>query len=254
MKKKIIQIAGTIVVLVLFVTTYRLFCSIGLVEVHSENGISIYMPDTTHSEEASKLSNYLRSQIQEVDKKFEPNVSIYFCESLTEFHIKALSINTPLAVNRTPLKTIFVRPCDLSTMKIAPRESVLSERNIREVMLHEVMHCYEWETLGVLDFYRIKFTAKWKFEGFCDYVAGSSTFPIDKGLQIFLSKDCYGFVTENHIESEYFYFVSRLRTDYLLRYKQITQDDYWSTSYDEEQLDSEIRKALSDSIYMFPNL
>ena len=88
-------------------------------------------------------------------------------------------------------------------------------------------------------------------EGFCDYFAGSSSFPIDKGLRIYLGDDSYEYVTSNEIEPEYFYFVSRLRTDYLLGYKKISADDYWSTGYDENQLDEEIRTALKEKKYIF---
>jgi hypothetical protein len=58
-------------------------------------------------------------------------------------------------------------------------------------------------------------------------------------------------VTSNEIKPEYFYFVSRLRTDYLFNFKKIKESDYWSTKYDEDQLDDEIRQALKEKIYAF---
>ena len=94
-------------------------------------------------------------------------------------------------------------------------------------------------------------TENWKIEGFCEYHSASSSFPPDKGLRIFIGEDSYDFVTSNEIKPEYFYFVSRLRTDYLLNFKKVSESDYWSTKYDENQLDDEIRQALKEKRYTF---
>ena len=72
------------------------------------------------------------------------------------------------------------------------------------------------------------------------------------GLKATLIRPCDW--TKNSIEPrkpEYFYFVSRLRTDYLLNFKKVSESDYWSTKYDEDQLDDEIRQALREKRYAF---
>ena len=237
------------VLVILFLLSYRFLCGVGLEKVYSEGDVSIYMPDKKYSVVASRLAGYVNYRLSEIDKDFEPNYSIYFCKSLTEFHIKALSLNTPLASNRVPFKSIFVRPIDFDAMAIAPRKSVLAERKVRDVMVHEVVHCYEWRKLGAVQFYLKVFNEKWKIEGFSEYVAGISTFSFDKGISIFVGFDSYDFVVENEVEAEYFYFVSRLRTDYLLGCKKISIDEYWSTKYDEKQLDDEIRNAIATGAY-----
>ena len=45
------------------------------------------------------------------------------------------------------------------------------------------------------------------------------------------------------------YFVGRLRTDYLLNFKKIQEDEYWRTSYDVDKLDEEIRVVLRSGEY-----
>ena len=250
-KKLVKWLIEPVIVIIVAIFAYYFACGIGLEKVYSDKGISIYMPDEKNSEEARSLATYVSSKISGIDKDFQPNVSVYFCNSLTEFHFKILSVNTPLASNRVPLKTIFFRPCNLSTMIIEPRVPILKERNIRDVMLHEVVHNYEWQKLGVVGFYWKSFREKWKMEGFPEYVVSASSFPIDRGLSIFIGEDSYDFVTGNEVEPEYFYFVSRLRTDYLLRHKSIGEDEYWSTRYDEDKLDEEIRQALGNGNYHF---
>ena len=212
------------------------------------------MSDEKNSEEIKNLAVYVSSKISGIDKDFQPNISVYFCNSAIEFHLKTLSMNTPLAVNRVPLKTIFFRPCDLSTMTIEPREPILVDRKVHDVMLHEVVHNYEWQKLGVVGFYWKSFREKWKIEGFSEYIADVSSFPINKGIAIFKGDDSYDFVVKNNVVPEYFYFISRLRTDYLLKYKGISIEEYWSESYDEDKLDKEIRQAITDSTYIYPKL
>ena len=51
----------------------------------------------------------------------------------------------------------------------------------------------------------------------------------------------------------YFYFTSRLKTDYLLGYKKVPFDEFIDTEYDEELLEEEIRTALKKEEYKFPS-
>ena len=178
-------------------------------------------------------------------------ISVYLCRTMAEFQIKAIAIGKPLALSRTGLKATFFRPCDWAKNSIEPRKTELLPRSLSSVLLHEALHHYEREKLGAVRFFTKMRSENWKIEGFCEYHSTSSSFPIDKGLRIFSGEDNYDFVTSNEIKPEYFYFVSRLRTDYLLNFKKVNENDYWSTKYDEDQLDDEIRQALKEKRYAF---
>ena len=73
-------------------------------------------------------------------------------------------------------------------------------------------------------------------EGMAEYVANSSSLKVDIGMQMFENA-----VYENldmDIQKDFFtdYFVGRLRSDYLLNYKNIPFEEFWSTNYDETVL------------------
>ena len=250
-KRIIITALAILAVLLLLAPAYRLACGIGLKKIYSYNGISIYADDVRYKEEAKRMAETLRSQLLEVDSEYSPNISVYLCRTMAEFHIKAIAIGKPLALSRTGLKATFFRPCDWAKNSIEPRKTELLPRSLSSVLLHEALHHYEKEKLGAVRFFIKMRSENWKIEGFCEYHSTSSSFPIDKGLRIFSGEDNYDFVTSNEIKPEYFYFVSRLRTDYLLNFKKVNENDYWSTKYDEDQLDDEIRQALKEKRYAF---
>lgn len=89
----------------------------------------------------------------------------------------------------------------------------------------------------------------WKCEGFSDYVANNSTLRIPLGVRMFM-EGRYSDEALN-INEAFFtnYFVGRLRTDYLLGYKHVPEDEYWDTDYDVAKLDEEIRQALKAGEY-----
>lgn len=250
-KRIIITALASVAVLLLLAPTYRLACGIGLKKVYSDNGITIYADGVEHTEKAKQMAETLRSQLLEVDSNYSPKISFYFCRTIIGFQIKAIAIGKPLALSRTGLKATFFRPCDWAKNSIEPRKPELLPRSLSSVLLHEALHHYEREKLGAVRFFIKMRSENWKIEGFCEYHSASSSFPTDKGLRIFSGYDNYDFVTNNEIKPEYFYFVSRLRTDYLLNFKKVGKDDYWSTKYDEYQLDEEIRQALKEKRYTF---
>ena len=247
----IFTVLEILAVLLLLAPVYRLACGIGLKKAYSQNGITIYADGVGHKEEAKQMAETLRIQLSEVDSEYSPKISIYFCRTMAEFHIKAIAIGKPIALSRTNLKATLFRPCDWTKNSIEPRKPELLQRSLTSALLHEALHHYEREKLGAIRFFIKMRSENWKIEGFCEYHSATSSFPIDKGLRIFSREDNYDFVTSNEIKPEYFYFVSRLRTDYLLNFKKVKESDYWSTKYDEDQLDEEIRQALKEKIYAF---
>ena len=49
----------------------------------------------------------------------------------------------------------------------------------------------------------------------------------------------------------YFYFISRLRTDFLFNYKKINEEKFWKTDFNLEKLDNEIRECIKTNQYYF---
>ena len=258
MNKKILKKTGVIVlevlvILVLICPIYNLICGIGLKKIYTKENISIYAENAQSQDVASRLVDTLLMKFKSFDASYKPDCSIYFCNSDIEFRIKSIVLSEamPTARTRPNLRTILVRPCNWESGIYLPSGPEIDTCSISSIVMHEILHCYEYDKLGIVRYAIKHFSEDWKLEGFCDFIAARSAFHIDKGLRIFTGADDYDYVTKNKIRSAYSYFIYRLRADYLLRYKRITQDEYWSTRYDEDKLDEEIRQALGNGNYHF---
>ena len=121
-RRIIITVLEILAVLLLLGPVYRLACGIGLKKLYSNNGITIYADDVRYKEEAKQMAETLRVQLLEVDSSYSPKISVYFCRTMAEFHIKAIAIGKPLALSRTGLKATLLRPCDWVKNSIEPRK------------------------------------------------------------------------------------------------------------------------------------
>ena len=128
-------------------------------------------------------------------------------------------------------------------------DSCFAPYYVDQLISHEMSHIYQYERFGLFKCYYMSFFEMWKCEGFSDYVANNSTLRVPLGKRMFMegrySDDALG-VSESFFTN---YFVGRLRTDYLLGYKHVPEDEYWETDYDVEKLDEEIRQALKAGEY-----
>lgn len=139
---------------------------------------------------------------------------------------------------------------DLKKGTVEARSELLNERPISSVLAHELAHSYEQQQLGLVKYKYKCFKEKWKIEGFAEYVSETSSFPTKKALKVFTKGDD-NYVKDNDLEDEYFYFVSHLKTDYLLSFKNISLDDFWKTEYDADTLESEIKQAMKEKKYTY---
>ena len=112
-----------------------------------------------------------------------------------------------------------------------------SKKQNISIIIHELVHSYEYDKYG-----RSK-DEKWKSEGFAEF--HSNPFYPD----IYEFNDKFLQSIEDDTDIGFFYFLGRLRTDYLLRHKGIPEDEYWDTKYDTDKLDDEIREALQSGEY-----
>ena len=85
----------------------------------------------------------------------------------------------------------------------------------------------------------------WKEEGYCDYIAHTSTFNIQEGIKIFKNN-------QDNNSNKYKYFIYRLRMTYLLNVKKESLDNILNTKYDSKTLDNEIKDNL-DKINLINN-
>ena len=112
-----------------------------------------------------------------------------------------------------------------------------SRKQDMSIIVHELVHSYEYDKYGR------SIDEKWKVEGFAEFHSNPFCPDIYELNNKFMQR------TKEDIDVVFFYFLGRLRTDYLLRHKGIPENEYWDTEYDTDKLDDEIREALQNGEY-----
>lgn len=183
-------------------------------------------------------------------------VTIIIVKDRHSFRKRTAHLNSlALGVSLWPFSTIMLMPPDFKTMKQPATEDGFIDRPAASVWAHELCHFWQRESRGWLTGLYDNWFNKWKSEGFADYVAGSSSFHVGQGKKIFIenAEEHDNLTTDEGIwGNTYFYFLSRLRTEYLMNEKGLSQQEFWNVDYDEEELavlDNEIRSALANGTF-----
>ena len=189
------------------------------------------------------------------DKGFplpKSNYSVYLCKSSTEFKIKSITFSNGVrGKNFQFLDRMYIQEADIANDEVQAVSPALNKRTLSGTVAHELTHSYQQEKLG---FFKYRTAPNWKLEGMADYVANQSSAKTADALPLFLNGETYSDTIncdKKIWEGVYFYFVSRLRVDYLFTYKKMSEDEFWNTDFDLEKLDSEIRTAIKQGGYIF---
>lgn len=217
----------------------------------SSHGINIYISKSYMKEE--KDSVYIRHIVDEAIQRLkgknitesEWNINAYFYYTNDEWDRKSLYYMTDNHA-KTHAYLNFMMYCSASLVenKISNYGSI---RDLSETMAHELTHVYEYKKLGFLKYLYNRVLCNWKIEGFSDYIAGRTNIKFSEEMNKF---------ENNYPDSSTFYtdyFLGHLRTDYLIRHRGISEDEYWNTNYNIEKLDNEIRQAIKNNEYKFEN-
>lgn len=212
-------------------------------------GIEWYLPEDSGAtkDELLAITNDVHNllQVKGIETK-DFNVNVIICGSTKEFLWKSLVWDDQtLGVTRWLLGNTTINKSSIKNDKMDLNDSKLSE-----TIAHELCHIYLSKKLSLLDFILLK---AWKDEGFAEYISEHSTLDIEKGLSLFMTNNKAEIEKTDRDKILYFYFTSRLKTDFLLDYKKVPFDDFIDTEYDEELLEEEIRTALKKGEYKFPS-
>lgn len=228
-------------------------------KVYEKNRISVYFDSDYPKSDTTCLLPVLDRSLALLREKgisCEKNINLVFYYHIEEYNSKVSCFKTnnknieqsranTYIIGRTSMFSA-VRFCDdvMDGQEPMDMSEYFSIKPASSTIAHELCHIYEYEKLGIMKFYECSMDEEWKIEGFADYIAKKSSLKEDKGIEIFMRGD-KGYVGERDI----LYFFGRLRTDYLLRYKGIPENEYWDTKYDTDKLDDEIREALRSGEY-----
>ena len=84
--------------------------------------------------------------------------------------------------NSLPLiDNILVNKADLATDKVYIPRSYHDSRSLSGVIAHETAHLFIRRRYGTL---AATLMPRWKNEGYCEYIAGDSTIPLDEGIRL----------------------------------------------------------------------
>lgn len=241
------KFALAIPIVILLFTIYVQCTKIGTVLTLDANGIKWYISQNIDytKEELQKIAGTVTLSLHKkgIETK-DFDVTLVLCNSTQEFLWKALVWDETIqGVTRCFFKTTIVNKSSISQNKMDSNDNKLSD-----VIAHELCHIYLSKKLSLLDY---TFLESWKNEGYCEYISEHSTLDIEKGLSLFMTNNQAEIEKTDRDKILFFYFTSRLKTDYLLDYKKVPFDDFIDTEYDEELLEEEIRNALKKGEYKF---
>lgn len=241
------KIALAIPVAVLLVVLYVQCTKIGSDLMLETSGIKWYVSDDgATKDDIQAISDIVNKTLS--DKGIDPSdfdVNLILCNSTNEFLWKALVWDANnQGITRHLFDNIVINKSSIKENKMEGFEN----SSLSDVVIHELCHIYLSKRLSQWDAY---FMESWKNEGFCEYIAEHSTIGVENGLSLFLANDKSEIEKTDHIKTLYFYFTSRLKTDYLLGHKRVPFEEFVNTEYDEEALESEIRKDLMNEEYEY---
>jgi hypothetical protein len=170
-------------------------------------------------------------------------ISIMFCHDHASYKFLACNPfedSIGFKRNLSPFNVITVNKTSFTEMTAFGGAKENNARKLSRLLVHEATHAFS-KKRGLVGF----FTPAWKDEGICEYAAGESSFPVQKGWQHFLA--------DEHVKARsYTYFLYRVAVTYMrdvegLSFSAIVADK----RKQQEVLDSARRHVQESGSYLF---
>ena len=162
----------------------------------------------------SKLKTIIDNAIklQERAKVYDENIKqrVFINDSFKLYGFQSAFLNRE-AFGITYLNLggiIYINKADIdNNITYSPREK-FNKRSLHDIIAHESTHVYLRNKLG---FFKEMFMSHWEKEGFCEYVASSSSYPLKKGLYNLQNN-----ITDEKSSASYKYFKARMAMTYMI--------------------------------------
>jgi hypothetical protein len=251
MNKKFRNIVTISWIVLLSIAAYymiHLFFIAGTTKIGTIDNLKVYTTTgTVYKNDIAQILDSCIVLLRQNNIYTKSNGRIILCTSADQYSRKVFFIHrNSLGINQPLFRTIIMAPADFKNNRYSKSDERLINRSLSDAIVHEITHTYIHEKMGFFQHTKTRMFQNWKIEGFCEYVANSSSFDIEKGKRIFLGD----IQLENEMldsrlmKITYFYFKSRLRADFLLSYKGLTFDEFFNTKFDVNELEDEIRQKL----------
>tara|TARA_R110002072_G_scaffold80930_1_gene185554 strand:+ start:239 stop:934 length:696 start_codon:yes stop_codon:yes gene_type:complete len=159
---------------------------------------------------------------------------VYLCQPNWKRHLLAPGSSDALALNRRLLATIVVNGGDVEKDTIRSSGSPDLERSLSGVLAHEATHTLIREHLGLVKSLRLP---SWVNEGYCDYVAGESTFPLARARAMIREG-------ESDPSNLFFYARAHLLVQHLLEHEGWSVSDLFERRISADEVEERLRARL----------
>jgi hypothetical protein len=134
---------------------------------------------------------------------------------------------------------VFIPKADIANDRALPEQwkpTDTRERPLSSTIAHELEHDLNAEYLGRLSYWRLRRNANWADEGYCDYIARSSSISLEDGVRS---------VLQTPYETKGLsYFRSRLMVAHLINEQHMSIKDIFRNPPDAHQVSDEVVEEL----------
>ena len=123
------------------------------------------------------------------------------------------------------INNVMINKSDTAVDRVYINRAENNSRSLSGVIAHEVVHLFIRQRYGAL---QAALMPTWKNEGYCEYIAGDSTIPLEEGMRRW---------RENPADdTRYRYIKYHLMVKHLLENEGMSVDDLFNQSIDEKQV------------------
>jgi len=123
------------------------------------------------------------------------------------------------------INNIIVSKTDVPADLVFVNRDYHNSRSLSGVVVHEMTHLFIRQRFGTL---QASMMPTWKNEGYCEYVAGESTIPLEEGMRLWRENP--------NDDSRYRYTKYHAMVKYLLEKENLSVDDLFTRDLDEKEV------------------
>ena len=162
----------------------------------------------------------------------EMKQKLFLCNGFVEFAFYAPMIRKAFGGNYPLSQNVFLSKSNVSENITRRNGKENNERTMSSVIAHETTHSLLKNKLGFL---KNELLPTWKKEGYCEFIAGESSYNQQKGLQ----NICNG--NENLDSPSFKYFKYRLYVKYLFEDVNLTINEFVNESFELNKLNESLK-------------
>lgn len=123
------------------------------------------------------------------------------------------------------VNNVFINKTDVPADLVIMNRAKNNSRSLSGVVAHEITHLFIRQRYGTV---RSVVMPAWKNEGYCEYIAGESTIPLEEGIRLW---------RENPFDDTGYRFIKyHLMVKFLLEKEGMSVDDLFNRDFDEKEV------------------